>query len=333
MNRMEFQQFGKDKTQGQVLSEPVSAPLAPKPGVPHSEIERVARALSNGTTIFQEIVNTYPPNIVSKIIALSNTIDSERIEQIEARRFSEFKSVSTMDKKQWTSYLVEKIKNKSEAGEDIIIYSEGVKDGEKFSVHGVDGGSLVRQIDECVDLLEQGIPKEGHFYYTTYTKNPNNKDAHVSYKNGLFVLLASKNERLVTGCTHPNDSECFKLNTQTVIVNKAGYDLIDDLQKRYPHILFIRADEQALFFENYDGKQNSSLSKYSSTLENYWKEGRTEKDEEAFINLIGLLRKDHRFNEILKQYKPLIQAHPDETEEYESKAVKDFIEIYPELVS
>ena len=66
-------------------------------------------------------------------------------------------------------------------------------------------------------------------------------------------------------------------------------------------------------------------------LEHYNHPDRTEDDEQEFLDLLGELRKDGDFKKLLEQYAPLIALNPDRTEEYEMKAMKDFVELNKKL--
>jgi hypothetical protein len=68
-----------------------------------------------------------------------------------------------------------------------------------------------------------------------------------------------------------------------------------------------------------------------AVLEHYHNPDRSEEDEAEFLGLIKELKKDRRFQSILKQYDTLIELYPDRTEAYEEKAMKDFYELMERL--
>ncbi len=64
-----------------------------------------------------------------------------------------------------------------------------------------------------------------------------------------------------------------------------------------------------------------------SVIEHYMNPDRTEDDEQEYLDLLNELKKnDREFANILSQYSDLIKLYPDRTEEYEMKAMKDFVE-------
>lgn len=66
-------------------------------------------------------------------------------------------------------------------------------------------------------------------------------------------------------------------------------------------------------------------------LEHYTSSSRNEDDEQEYIDLLSDLKKDKQFTDLLSQYKKLIELYPDRTEEYEMKAMKDFVELNARL--
>jgi len=62
-------------------------------------------------------------------------------------------------------------------------------------------------------------------------------------------------------------------------------------------------------------------------IKNYKKENKTEEDEQEFLDLLEKLSKDDQFKQILAQYDASMRAFPDRTEEYEMKAMNDFVEL------
>lgn len=68
-----------------------------------------------------------------------------------------------------------------------------------------------------------------------------------------------------------------------------------------------------------------------SVLDHYTDAGRSEEDEQEYIDLLESLKHDTAFQKILSQYESLIRLYPDRTEEYEMKAMKDFVELNAKL--
>lgn len=64
-----------------------------------------------------------------------------------------------------------------------------------------------------------------------------------AYRDGLFVLLSHR-DSLLADAANPG-----QIAVMSVLVNEAGYGLIPYLRARYPHIAFVRGDEQQAFFE------------------------------------------------------------------------------------
>ena len=76
-----------------------------------------------------------------------------------------------------------------------------------------------------------------------------------------------------------------------------------------------------------------NLSEICTIVVEYKKIPKTEFAEGKFISLVNVLKRNYHFNELFKPYNLLIKEKPDWTEIYEMKAVNDFIELYPELIS
>jgi hypothetical protein len=74
------------------------------------------------------------------------------------------------------------------------------------------------------------------------------------------------------------------------------------------------------------------LKRIPQVLEAYWSKSRTDEDEQAYLDILEQLKKDRRFLDILEQYQPLIVEYPERTEQYESNAMKIFIEMRPGVI-
>ncbi|MDP4795480.1 MAG: hypothetical protein NWR87_01080, partial [Rhodospirillales bacterium] len=112
--------------------------------------------------------------------------------------------------------------------------------GSQYDAHGI---AKTDDFAALINLLDNGLEKGKNFYTDQYIPKENlggiTGAAAGAYKTGQFVLLSKKGEQLV------QDGE---LHVDTVIVNESAYELIPDLQKRYPNIKFVRGDEQSAFF-------------------------------------------------------------------------------------
>lgn len=117
--------------------------------------------------------------------------------------------------------------------------------GSKFDAHGLAKISVTQQLKDLNKLLTEGIDSSRNFYTAPLTVN--SKDAAgvgaamgtasgAAYRDGSFIIVGDKSKLLQdSGIKH-------------VIVNDAYYNIIDDLQKKFQDVNFVRADNAVEYF-------------------------------------------------------------------------------------
>ena len=117
--------------------------------------------------------------------------------------------------------------------------------GSKFDAHGLAKISVTQQLKDLNKLLTEGIDSSRNFYTAPLTVN--SKDAAgvgaamgtasgAAYRDGSFIIVGDKSKLLQdSGIRH-------------VIVNDAYYNIIEDLQKKFQDINFVRADNVVEYF-------------------------------------------------------------------------------------
>ena len=130
---------------------------------------------------------------------------------------------------------------------DAMVYLNSLsgKIGQKFDAHGMAKGNLSEQLSELNSLLSNGIDKTKNFF-TAPLAIPKDLIQGVgaglgtsggcAYRNGSFILVGEKSKLIEdSGIKH-------------VIVNDAYYKIIDDLQRKFPEVNFVRADKATDYF-------------------------------------------------------------------------------------
>ena len=130
---------------------------------------------------------------------------------------------------------------------DAMVYLNSLSGeiGQKFDAHGMAKGTLLEQLYELNSLLLKGIDKTKNFF-TAPLALPKDLIQGVgaglgtsggcAYRNGSFILVGEKAKLIEdSGIKH-------------VIVNDAYYKIIDDLQRRFPEVNFVRADKATDYF-------------------------------------------------------------------------------------
>lgn len=113
--------------------------------------------------------------------------------------------------------------------------------GAKFDAHGLAKVSVTDQLKQLNKLLSKGIDNNKPFYTAPLaTRNDVGSGLGTAgghaYRDGSFIIVSDKSKKLCEdGIKH-------------VIVNDAYYKIINDLQKKFPNINFVRADEAVEYF-------------------------------------------------------------------------------------
>lgn len=115
--------------------------------------------------------------------------------------------------------------------------------GEKFDAHGISKGFGHEQLGQLNSLLTKGIDNTRPFHSAPLTFKKENLAAVVAlgaggpYSTGSFIIVSDKGKPLTSGIKH-------------VIVNDQCYNLISDLENKFPHVNFVRADKLVEYFTN-----------------------------------------------------------------------------------
>ena len=125
---------------------------------------------------------------------------------------------------------------------DAMVYLGSLPEsiGSKFDAHGLAKESVPAQLKQLNNLLTNGIDKTRTFC-TAPLVAPKGVGAGLgtggsAYRDGSFIIVADKGKSLVDdGIKH-------------VIVNDAYYNIIIDLQRKFPDVNFVRADEAVEYF-------------------------------------------------------------------------------------
>jgi hypothetical protein len=122
---------------------------------------------------------------------------------------------------------------------DLTLADIDWKVGERFDAHGIAKISIPNQLEQLITLLEKGIDPKRPFHTAPLEVDPEKKTAlgagfgtagGTAYKEGSFVILGGPDAKLKDGIKY-------------VLVNDAYYEAVSALQKAYPDVEFIRADE------------------------------------------------------------------------------------------
>lgn len=112
--------------------------------------------------------------------------------------------------------------------------------GSKFDAHGIAKISVTDHLKQLNRLLTGGIDNTKPFY-TAPLVAPKGVGAGIgtsgsAYRDGSFILVGDKGKLIEdSGIKH-------------VIVNDAYYNIISDLQRKFPDVNFIRADNALDYF-------------------------------------------------------------------------------------
>ncbi len=115
--------------------------------------------------------------------------------------------------------------------------------GSKFDAHGIAKISITDHLRQLNKLLTDGINPDKPFY-TAPLVAKGNVGAGIgtangsAYRDGSFILVSDKSNKLC------------KNGIKHVIVNDAYYNIISDLQKKFPNVNFVRADNAVEYFSN-----------------------------------------------------------------------------------
>ena len=112
--------------------------------------------------------------------------------------------------------------------------------GSKFDAHGIAKISVTDHLKQLNKLLTEGIDNTKSFY-TAPLVAPKGVGAGIgtsgsAYRDGSFILVGDKGKLIEdSGIKH-------------VIVNDSYYNIISDLQRKFPDVNFVRADNAVNYF-------------------------------------------------------------------------------------
>ncbi len=125
---------------------------------------------------------------------------------------------------------------------DAMVYLGSLPEsiGSKFDAHGLAKMSVTDQLKQLNNLLANGIDKTRTFctapLVATKGVGSGLGTSGSAYRDGSFILVGDKGKKLVDdGIKH-------------VIVNDAYYNILSDLQRRFPDVNFVKANEAAEYF-------------------------------------------------------------------------------------
>ena len=125
---------------------------------------------------------------------------------------------------------------------DAMVYLNNLPEsiGSKFDAHGLAKVSIPDQLRQLNNLLTNGIDKTRKFYTAPLVGNggigAGMGTASHAYRDGSFIVVSDKMKLIVNdGIKH-------------VIVNDAYYNIIKDLQTKFPNVNFVRADQAVEYF-------------------------------------------------------------------------------------
>jgi hypothetical protein len=131
--------------------------------------------------------------------------------------------------------------SKANAGDinlDLMINDVPGEIGERFDAHGIAKVDTAFQLRSLIAFLDNGIDTTRSFHSAALSWSDENKGAGAGFGvagganiTGSFVILGDIDTPLKTG------------GIKNVIVNDAYYEAIPRLQRAYPHIRFIRANQ------------------------------------------------------------------------------------------
>lgn len=110
--------------------------------------------------------------------------------------------------------------------------------GKRFDAHGISKNGFLSQLKSLVGLLSEGIDNTREFHTAALRLTDEEEIGAASgigavgpYENGGFIIIG-----------HP-DNTIREKGICAVLVEEHFYSAIPILQQKFPHILFIRADE------------------------------------------------------------------------------------------
>ena len=111
--------------------------------------------------------------------------------------------------------------------------------GSKFDAHGIAKISVTDQLYQLNKLLTDGIDTSRWFHTAPLVpkgKGINLGTAGGAYRDGSFIIVGEKSKLITDG------------GIKHVIVNDAYYNIIKDLQQKFPDVGFVKAEDVVEYF-------------------------------------------------------------------------------------
>lgn len=134
------------------------------------------------------------------------------------------------------------IKVPSDVNTDAMVYLNGLSEsvGSKFDAHGIAKISVTDHLSQLNRLLTDGIDPTRAFHTAPLVGNrisgPGLGTSGSAYRDGSFILVGDKGQLIE------------KSGIKHVIVNDAYYSIVNDLQRKFPDVNFVRADNAVEYF-------------------------------------------------------------------------------------
>lgn len=206
--------------------------------------------------IFTKLMKTTGDSITQNGIDKTLASKSKSLNDIKAYWRNIFQNKSTANSQQ---NLLDKLyqkasfgksagamKRANEGGMELDLLDLDTNIASKIDAHGIAKTSLKEQLASLDNLLKNGIDKNRHFYSAPLALSKDAASAGCAlgtgggcaYRDGAFIITSGLNKSLT------------KDSIENVIVNHCFYNIVDDLQKAYPNVKFIKSSDAADYFNN-----------------------------------------------------------------------------------
>ena len=124
---------------------------------------------------------------------------------------------------------------------DAMVFLNGLpaEIGSKFDAHGIAKISVTDQLYQLNKLLTDGIDTSRWFHTAPLVpkgKGINLGTAGGAYRDGSFIIVGEKSKLITDG------------GIKHVLVNGAYYNIIKDLQQKFPDVGFVKAEDVVEYF-------------------------------------------------------------------------------------
>jgi hypothetical protein len=178
------------------------------------------------------VFNEKPETQDKKITIEAQHLTKEEIEAMKYNAEMKPKIEGNLDEVN-TSFMVNEGMKDPNTGEYTLPFVDSDV-GRAFDAHALAKVSISNQLTQLINLLDNGVDmNRGGLHTARLAKGPNDPPGpdFAGSAGGSFILLSEPGKSINEGGIH------------YVLVNDAYYDGIDRLQKAYPKVKFIRADQ------------------------------------------------------------------------------------------